>query len=182
MVCNVTRNSKKCNSQTCIGFPKGFPLLIYHISLHLVSFHHITNRLNYETKAAKYAQYCVKGVVLNAHGIVMSPTSSPAFYGCLVATIRSARAQAQLSSDEPQLCSKEARKIVELSPWAIYVQDQLFQDIQKSVKSVCHKKLLFFIYQMILTFLPFKKKSGGCCWGALSSLSYIARHKNWSLL
>ena len=70
----------------------------------------------YETKPAKYAQYCVKGVVLNAHGIVMSPTSSPAFYGCLVATIRSARAQSQLSTDESQLCSKEARKIVELSP------------------------------------------------------------------
>ena len=73
-------------------------------------------RLIYEANPAKYAQYCVKGVVLNAHGIVMSPTSSPAFYGCLVATIRSARAQSQLSTDESQLCSKEARKIVELSP------------------------------------------------------------------
>ena len=73
-------------------------------------------KLIYETNPAKYAQYCVKGVVLNAHGIVMSPTSSPAFYGCLVATIRSARAQSQLSTDESQLCSKEARKIVELSP------------------------------------------------------------------
>ena len=118
-------------------------------------------RLIYEANPAKYAQYCVKGVVLNAHGIVMSPTSSPAFYGCLVATIRSARAQSQLSTDESQLCSKEARKIVELSPWAIYVawsKISFFKDYTKEVHQYATRKFYSSFIRSYLHFCHLKKK------------------------
>ena len=121
----------------------------------------ISKRLIYEANPTKYAQYCVKGVVLNAHGIVMSPTSSPAFYGCLVATIRSARAQSQLSTDESQLCSKEARKIVELSPWAIYVawsKISFFKDYTKEVHQYATRKFYSSFIRSYLHFYHLKKK------------------------